>query len=391
MPAIQLTQSRFHASRVTFYICLAGALLSFYVDFGAAQKGASNFLDVMSGEFDAEFTRAFEPMEFQFPRDHGPHPHYRIEWWYYTGNLQTDGGKDFGYQLTFFRFALTPKIPERLSNFSTNQMYMAHFALTDASHGEFHSFERVSRGACGLAGATGEPTYSVWLEDWSARETDLCAVRLSAVDDQTDPRTAIHLTLRETRSAVLHGNNGLSQKGPEPGNANYYYSLVGLSTTGSVTINGKKEAVSGVSWMDHEFGTSALAAGVVGWDWFSLQLDSGAAMMLYCFRRSDQSCDPRTFEGTLAYPDGRQVAIRPGDFTLTATGNWTSPETGITYPSGWRVALSKLKCQLHIEPLIPNQEFHTQFTYWEGAVQVEGQIGDAPVSGWGYTELTGYE
>ena len=391
MPAIQLTQFRFHASRFTFYICLAIALLSFNADFVGAQAGTSNFLDVMSGESQAGFARALEPMEFQFPRDHGPHPHYKIEWWYYTGNLHTDGGKDFGYQLTFFRFALSPKMPERPSNFATNQVYMAHFALTDAPHGAFHSFERFSRGACGLAGATGEPTYSVWLEDWSARETDLGVVQLSAVDDQTDPRTAIHLTLQETRPTVLHGDRGLNQKGPEPGNANYYYSLVGLSTTGSVTINGKKEAVRGISWMDHEFGTSALAVGVVGWDWFSLQLDNGAALMLYCFRRSDRSCDPRTFEGTLAYPDGRQDAIRPGDFTLTATGNWTSQETGITYPSSWRIALPKLNGQLYIEPLITNQELHTLITYWEGAVRVKGQIGGAPVSGWGYTELTGYE
>lgn len=391
MPPIQFTPFSSQVLRLIFCIFLATVLLSLCSAFGTGTEDASNFLSVMRGDADAGFARAFEPMEFEFPRDHGPHPRYKIEWWYYTGNLKSDSGDDFGYQLTFFRSALTPKVQERSSNFSANQIYMAHFALTNASRGEFYSFERFSRGAAGLAGATGEPRYSVWLEDWSARETDSGVVRLSAVDDQTDPGAGIHLTLRETRPAVLHGDRGLSQKAPEPGNANYYYSLVGLNTTGFVTVDGKKEAVSGVSWMDHEFGTSALAEGMVGWDWFSVQLDNGAALMLYCFRRTDQTRDSQTFEGTLAYPDGVQVAIRPGDFTLTVTRNWKSPETGIRYPSGWRVALPKLNCQFSVEPLISSQELHTEFTYWEGAVRVEGEFNGAPVSGWGYTELTGYQ
>ena len=214
--------------RFIFCIFLAIVPLHFCSTFGTAQEDVSNFLGVMRGESEAGFARAFKPMEFQFPRDHGPHPDYKIEWWYYTGNLRTDGGKDFGYQLTFFRIALTPQVLERPSNFATNQIYMAHFALTDAARGKFYSFERFSRGATGLAGASGEPTYSVWLEDWSARETDAGEVRLSAADDRTDPGTAVSLTLRETRPAVLHGDRGLSQKGPEPGNANYYYSLVGF-------------------------------------------------------------------------------------------------------------------------------------------------------------------
>ena len=391
MPAIQLTQFRSGVIRWRFRIYLAMVLFCFCSAFGAGPEDVSNFLGVMRGESDAGFARAFAPMEFQFPRDHGPHPGYKIEWWYYTGNLKTDSGKDFGYQLTFFRIALTPEMEARSSNFAANQIYMAHFALTDASRGEFHSFERFSREATGLAGASGEPAFSVWLEDWSARETEQGAVSLSAADDRIDPGAEIRLTLRKTRPPVLHGDGGLSQKGPEPGNANYYYSLVGLSTTGFVTVDGKKEAVSGVSWMDHEFGTSALAEGVAGWDWFSMQLDNGAALMLYCFRRQDQSRDPHTFEGTLAYADGRQVAIRPGDFTLTVTRYWKSPETGIRYPSGWRVALPKLNSRFNIEPLISNQELHTEFTYWEGAVRVEGEFNGAAVGGWGYTELTGYQ
>ena len=360
-------------------------------DFAESQRDSAGVVEVLSGEADEGFARAFEPMTFQFPREHGPHPDYKTEWWYYTGNLRTHDGKDFGYQLTFFRFALTPQMPERISHFATNQIYMGHFAMTDAAHGQYFCFERLSRGAGGLAGATGHPTYEVWLEDWSAKEVEPDVVRLQAVDNQTAPQIGLVLTLRGTRPPILHGERGLSRKGPESGNANYYYSLVGLETTGDITINGKTVAVSGSSWMDHEFGTSSLGEGVVGWDWFSLQMENGAVLMLFRLRRSDPSYGLHTLEGTLVYPDGRQLRIGAGDFTLTATGKWTSPKSGVTYPSGWHVIFPELNIELQVEPLIPNQEFHVSFTYWEGAVRVRGQMDGVNVSGQGYVELTGYD
>ncbi len=360
-----------------------------------SQRNSTGVSDVLSTETDAGFARALAPMTLQFPRDHGAHPEYQIEWWYYTGNLQADDGKAFGYQLTFFRFALTPQMPERTSHFATNQVYMAHFAVTDAAQGEYFCFERRSRGAGGLAGATGEPTYKVWLEDWSATETepDVMRLHVPSTSDHIEAESQIGLSLdlRQTRPPILHGDRGLSQKGPELGNATYYYSLVGMETAGEITVNGRTVAVRGISWMDHEFGTSFLGEGFVGWDWFSLQLEDGTALMLYCLRRSDQSCDPQTFEGTLVYPDGRQLRVRKTDFTLTPTRQWTSPESGATYPSGWDITFPELTIALQVEPLIPNQEFRASFTYWEGAVQVSGQIGGAVVSGHGYVELTGYE
>ena len=208
---------------------------------------------------------------------------------------------------------------------------------------------------------------------------------------KAEPQVGLSLNLRQTRPPILHGDRGLSQKGPESGNATYYYSLVGLETTGDITINGKTVGVSGISWMDHEFGTSFLGEGFVGWDWFSLQLENDTTLMLYCLRRSDQSCDPQTFEGTLVYSDGWQLRVRKTDFTLTPTRQWTSLESGATYPSGWHITFPELKITLQVEPLIPNQEFRASFTYWEGAVQVHGQIDGAAVDGRGYVELTGYD
>ena len=393
--ATQLTQLESAAPSFIFRLWAIILVLTVSANFADAQRNSASVSDTLSSKADEGFARALEPMTFQFPRDHGAHPEYQIEWWYYTGNLRTDDGKTFGYQLTFFRFALTPQMPERISHFATNQVYMGHFAVTDAANDEYFCFERRSRGAGGLAGAMGQPTYKVWLEDWSATEVEPGAMRLHVASTsdliEAEPQIGLSLDLRQTLSPILHGDRGLSQKGPESGNATYYYSLVGLETTGEVTINGKTVAVSGISWMDHEFGTSFLGEGFVGWDWFSLQLEDGTTLMLYCLRRSDQSCDPETFGGTLVYPDSRQLRLGTTDFTLTPSRQWTSPESGATYPSDWQITFPELKIALQVEPLIPNQEFRASFTYWEGAVRVRGQIDGAAVNGHGYVELTGYE
>ena len=389
---IQLKPTRPHFILHSWIVILVVIVSANFVD---AQRNSSSVSDTLSSKADEKFARALEPMTLQFPRDHGAHPEYQIEWWYYTGNLHTDDGKAFGYQLTFFRFALTPQMPERTSHFATNQVYMGHFAITDAANNEYFCFERRSRGAGGLAGATGDPIYKVWLEDWSATETEPGVMRLHVASTsdhiEAEPQIGLSLDLRQTRPPILHGDRGLSQKGPESGNATYYYSLVGLETAGEITTNGKTVAVSGISWMDHEFGTSFLGEGFVGWDWFSLQLEDSTTLMLYCLRRSDQSCDPQTFEGTFVYPDGRQLRIGTKDFTLTPTRQWTSSESGVTYPSGWQITFPELKMTLQVEPFIPNQEFRASFTYWEGAVRVHGQINGAAVAGQGYVELTGYD
>ncbi|MBK8051412.1 MAG: hypothetical protein IPK16_32540 [Anaerolineales bacterium] len=190
-------------------------------------------------------------------------------------------GIDYGYQLTFFRTALAPDMQPRASTLAADQIYMAHFALTDGARQQHESFERYSRGAADLAGAEGQPGFSVWLEDWVAREVEPGVYTLYAQANGEAGPVAVDLTLRETRPAVKHGQDGVHQKGPESGNASYYYSLIGLDTTGVITTAGMPIAVTGVSWMDHEYGTSALGQDALGWDWFSMQLENGAAAMLY--------------------------------------------------------------------------------------------------------------
>ena len=335
-----------------------------------------------------------------FPADHGPHPDFQSEWWYWVGNLSTPEGRRFGFQLTFFRFAVTPVAPERPSRWGSRQLWMAHLALTDVAGGRFHAFERFRRGALGLAGASSEEdeTVRVWLDDWQARGLEpgsLLPLRLLASaggegDEEDAPEVALDLTLSDGKPPVLQGDDGLSQKGPEPGNASYYYSLPRLPAEGSVTIGGEIFRVRGTAWLDREWSTSALGEDEVGWDWFSLQLDDVPwELMLYRIRRDDGTASP-TSEGVWVAPDGtsRRVAWREAE--VDVLDRWMSPASGAVYPSGWRIRLPEEELDLAVRPLLADQELDVAFRYWEGAVAVEGTRSGRPVEGHGYVELTGY-
>jgi predicted secreted hydrolase len=373
---------------------LLAALIVLLLLAGCSAQAASpmvtaSVVEALSVPDPSGYARAIEPWDFQFPRDHGPHPDFRTEWWYYTGNLDGPDGEEFGFQLTFFRSALTPTEAERASTLASNQVFMAHFAISDDQAARHYSFDRYSRGAAGLAGATGEPAFSVWLEDWRAEEIEPHVVRLQATALHEDGPVALDLILRESRPVVFHGFDGLHQKGPEEGNASYYYSLVGLDTSGSVTTPAGSWPVTGLSWMDHEFGTSALSEDALGWDWFSLQMDNGAAIMLYGFRTA--SGNPvDLIKATVAWPDGRQERLGAEDFTITPTGEWTSPITAITYPVAWEVSIPGMDTTLAVETIFDDQEMDVQFVYYEGAIHAEGTMLGESTRGRGYVELTGY-
>ena len=340
------------------------------------------------GESPEGFARAEGPRPFDFPTDHGSHPDYQTEWWYYTGNLRAADGRHFGYQLTFFRRALQPAAnrADRASDWAAEQVYMAHFALTDVEAGDFHAFERFSRGAAGLAGASGSP-YRVWLEGWSAEEVAPSVYRLRAAQDGL----ALDLTLADTKGPILQGDGGYSQKGPEPGNASYYVSLTRLETNGLVSVPDGRFDVAGLSWMDHEFGTSALSGGQIGWDWFSIQLDDDSELMLYHIRREDESIDPYS-QGAYIAPDGIPVPLshRAGDYRIEVLGAWRSPRTGAEYPARWRIEVPGEGLRLRVEPWLADQELNVSYAYWEGAVRVTGERDGRPVGGNGYVEMTGY-
>ena len=348
----------------------------------AADETPSQLAGLLGADDASGFTKAVEPRQFSFPEDHGPHPDFRNEWWYVTGNLDSEDGRRFGYELTIFRFALQPGADALSKNWQTRQVYIAHFAVTDPDEERFLMAEKSARGAAGLAGARTAP-FAVWLDDWTFADDD-GVWRLRA----SDSAMAIDVTLNALKPPVLNGDAGLSQKSSEPGNASYYYTISRLATEGTLRIGSESFAVSGLSWLDREWSTSALSGEQIGWDWFALQLDDDSELMFYNLRLKDGSQDPNS-AGTFVASDGTSTYLASADVRLNETDRWESPAGGV-YPSAWRIVVPGMGLNLDVTPIMADQELFTIVRYWEGAVDVTGtRFGDA-ISGRGYVELTGY-
>ena len=355
---------------------------------------------LLSGPADG-FAAVEAPREFEFPLDHGAHRAYRTEWWYFTGHLQSESGHRLGFQLTFFRFALSaPKQDQRSSQlgdvtmtdkksesrWETNNVYMAHFAVSDISGGAFHSFERVSREAIGLAGATAAP-FSVWTEDWSATSEAeaFLPMHLAARDDDV----WLSLSLSPGKSMVTQGDNGYSQKSDEPGNASHYYSFTRLPARGQVSLTGEPFSVSGNVWLDREWSTSALAVHQIGWNWFALQLDDGREIMFYQLRNDDGGVDSHS-AGVLVNAHGSTLVLSARDVSIEVLEHWTVPGTQTRYPVRWRMSIERLAMSFDIAADIVDQEHTHSVRYWEGAASVEGFELNEAIQGRAYVELTGY-
>ena len=375
---------------VTLFL-LAGALAFWSWRPSQATVPANAPLEMLlvdDGQTSDAFARATIPGAVQFPRDLGSHEEYQTEWWYYTGNLQTEDGRDFGYQFTIFRRALQPfsemPLVEDPSGWRSNQIYLAHFTISDVDRNEFYATEKLSRGGANLAGAQSEP-YRVWLEDWSVSDITPGKTRLKAETEDV----SLDITLTQTMPPVLHGDGGLSRKGTEPGNASYYYSIVQQETSGRLAVGDETFDVAGLSWKDHEFSTSALSPGSIGWDWFSLQLDNGTALMLFQIRREDGSIEPYS-SGSFIDADGTVQALSHEDWQLEVLDTWTSPASGAEYPSRWRWRFPIIDLELEGRPLMADQELNVSTVYWEGASEFSGTLSGVPVTARGYVEMTGY-
>jgi predicted secreted hydrolase len=324
-----------------------------------------------------DFRRVTAPEPLEFPADHALHPGYRNEWWYFTGSLDLPDGPA-GFQFTLFRFALDPG-PTPQSDWHAEAVWMAHLAVSDGTRERFYQAERFARGALGLAGAD---TDRWWLRDWQVLAIDE-GWHLAA--DAGD--FAIELDMAQLKPFVLQGDQGYSQKGPEPGNASRYYSATRLAASGRIRLDNQWQPVEGHAWLDREWGSSQLSDDLAGWDWFALQLDDGRDLMVYRLRHHDGSASPFS-AGVVVAGDGTVTHLAAEDFE-TVEQRWWRDRDGDDWPVEWRVRVPNAGLDLHVEPLFDEQRWDAAVIYWEGAMRVHDADSGEPL-GRGYLELSGY-
>ena len=365
------------------WLCCCLLLLIGCVEKAPPDSGI-NLNAALGGIADAGFARATQPRPFSFPQDHAAHPDFRNEWWYVTGNLTAENGQAFGYQVTFFRIALSPQAPAMASDWASNQVWMVHVALTDVQQQTHYDAQRFVRGAAGLAGQSTQP-FRVWAEDWqmvgNGQGDFPWAIGIKTED------FALNLQLRPSKPVVLQGNQGLSQKSAEAGNASYYYSLTRLNTLGDLQVKGQYHRVMGQSWLDREWSTSALGKQQAGWDWFSLQFNDGHDLMFYRLRKQDGSSDAHS-SGKWIDAQGNAQTLTQAEVRLTPIRYWQDSQ-GRRYPVAWRMQIPHLGQDFKVSARVDDQQMNTAVLYWEGAVSITDSQTDKPL-GLGYLELSGY-
>jgi predicted secreted hydrolase len=345
-------------------------------------------------EEESDFLSVTGPCNLTFPKDHGPHPGYRTEWWYYTGNLQSESGARFGFQLTFFRSQISPpdaerKWPRQTSAWRARQIYLGHAAISDISGKRYLKAEQVAREALGLAGTSkADGRWIIFIKNWRAQIEENAHILKAATDE-----FSYELNLQPVKAPVLHGQAGYSRKGSSPRSASCYYSFTRLKTAGMLSVGGKTMKVEGLTWMDHEFSTAPLEPGIVGWDWFSLQLSDRTEIMLYQFRNQKGGLSSAS-SGTFIDPSGNPQHLTIDDFSIEVLNRWKSPHSRALYPTRWRITIFPLSIRLGVDASLSDQEMQTPastgVTYWEGSVSINGSAARHSIEGTGYVELTGY-
>jgi predicted secreted hydrolase len=326
------------------------------------------------------------------PRDLYAHDASQTEWWYYTGHLRTTSGRRFGFELVFFqrrtdldRFGV---VPLRLIG---NPLYLAHFAVTDESRVEFRYAHRKSANNLLDPPARADARrFYLKLGDWTVREAHGLHLLHATLGDDL----VFEAALKPSKPAVLNGHEGVGVSFKDHGEASRYFSYTRMKAEGHITWHGETERFEGAAWMDREFGTWKTTDGQRGWDWFSLQFDDGAELMVYHIR--DRQDRPSPFSsGSFVNAEGQRTHLTREDFRLEVLSRWRSPHTGALYPSGWRLAVPRFGIEVTITPVIKDQELDTRGTtmivYWEGACAVEGRHGGGVVAGRAYVELVGYD
>jgi predicted secreted hydrolase len=336
----------------------------------------------------AQYRSAVPGYRFEFPRDYFDHPDFQTEWWYYTGNLKSTNGHRYGFELTFFRQAVS-RDPAQTAVWDVKDIYLTYLALSDLDGQKFYHSERMNRAGPGIAGVS-TSSGRIWNGNWQIR-WEGADQKLQAIERLFQ----LNLTLHPEKPPVIHGENDVSQKSEGAGHASYYFSLTRLAASGQLELNGQTLEVSGLAWMDHEFFTHQLDSSQIGWDWLSLQLEDNTELMLFRIRRKDRSLDPFS-AGTYVDAQGKSAHLRANDFILQPLGeSWTSPVTRATYPIAWKIVIPLLEIELEAHTSLATQELAGKTkiapSYWEGAIHLGGHRGKSPLGGVGYLEMTGYD
>lgn len=328
------------------------------------------------GESGNGFAPVIPGKQFDFPGDHGPHPDFRIEWWYVTANLNDAGGRAYGLQWTLFRQAARPG-PQR-EGWASQQIWMAHAAVTRTD--THHSAEKFARGGVGQAGVTAKP-FQAWIDAWqmaAPSESDdqaLSPLEITAAANDF----SYTLELSADQPVVLQGDHGYSKKS-ERNQASYYYSQPFYRAHGQLTIDDKPVEVQGQAWLDREWSSQPLSPDQTGWDWFSLHFASGGKLMLYRMRQTDGH---HYASGTWIEPGGATTQLGPADIVMTAKDSIEI--AGHKLPVAWRLELAARAIAIDCTPLNPKAWMGTSVPYWEGPISFSGSH-----TGVGYLELTGY-
>ena len=352
---------------MTRYLLVAVSLLVAVLAAGCASPAASSPLTVVP----APTPTPAVPKPIVFPRDEAPHNDL-TEWWYYTGHLKTVSGKEYGFEFVIFQ-AVRQQSPVG---------YAAHFAITDLQRRTFTYEERSDQSLK----VQGNGHYQLDVGGWqmegdgNGNDTHLLA---------QGKQYGIDLRLHSLKPPMLHNGVGWISFGPA--GDSYYYSRSRMKIQGTIDDHGRNEPVTGLAWMDHQWGDFIVVNGG-GWDWYSVQLSDGTDVMVTVLR--DEPGNVAATYGSYSGKEGKVTNLESADISVAATGSWTSPHIGAKYPSGWTLRLPKQGLDLTIEPVLPDQELNTLQTtgvaYWEGDVRITGTRNGASVSGQGYVELTGY-
>ncbi|MDX2186643.1 MAG: lipocalin-like domain-containing protein [Opitutaceae bacterium] len=321
---------------------------------------------------------------FEFPKDHGSHPTFKIEWWYLTGHLEARGGRQFGFQATFFRRAF-----RETDNGPLNHIHLAHMALTDLRGDRFFHQERLARDGWDAEATVGD--LSVRNGPWTLRRESSAGRDTFIVEGGIKADVSFAFTLSPKKPLVVFGENGVSRKGSDPTAASHYLTFTRMGVTGDLHLPEGTLDVTGEAWMDHEFSSSQLSEGMVGWDWAGIHLDDGREVMVYRLRFKDGTQDPAS---RLTWVDkSGELTTRPFSWRVERT--WKSAATGVEYPAV--VAIDTVDPQtgtgitLRLTPKREDQELignRGGVTYWEGACAVEST--PKSLTGKAYMELTGY-